>query len=45
MPFDEIVVRSANECTQQIIKCLPGCRATEVFQVKGFREAFLNTNR
>lgn len=40
MLFDEIVVRSANECTQQIIKCLPVCRATEVFKMKEFREAF-----
>lgn len=40
MLFDEIVVRSANECTQQIIKCLPVCCATAVFKMKEFREAF-----
>lgn len=40
MLFDEIVVRSANECTQQIIKCLPVCCVTEVFKMKEFREVF-----
>lgn len=42
MLFDEIVVRSANECTQQIIKCLPVCHATEVFKMKTFQEAFFS---